>query len=170
MAAKPRQMTISCLSLDGTVKLIQVHSGRFSDHRATLFTPTWKRVDAYLGYDDILGDIPRPANLVEMISDAEKLGQDLDFVRADFYDTGERLYFGELTTTPGGGYDRVTKEFDRYLGDFWIMSSHAASGHFAPIRWLMSVRRVEDAIKKGLSRCASGGREGAARRPSRSTS
>lgn len=93
---------------DGTVKLIQLHSGRFSDHRAALFTPTWKRVDAYFGYDDIGGDVPRPAHLAEMITYAETLGRDLDFVRADFYDTGERLYFGELTTTPGGGYDRVT--------------------------------------------------------------
>ncbi|MGC1679102.1 MAG: ATP-grasp fold amidoligase family protein [Candidatus Binataceae bacterium] len=106
---------------DGTVRHIRVHSGRFTDHRVGLFTPTWKRVrvGAHFGHDDIVGDLPPPAHFAEMITAAETLGRDLDFVRADFYDTGERLYFGELTMTPGAGYSLLTKEFDRYLGGFW---------------------------------------------------
>jgi hypothetical protein len=55
-----------------------------------------------------------------MITAAETLGRDWDFVRADFYDTGDRLFFGELTMTPGGGRDRFRpEEFDRYLGGLW---------------------------------------------------
>jgi TupA-like ATPgrasp len=55
-----------------------------------------------------------------MLAAAETLCGDLDFVRADFYDTAERLYFGELTTTPEGAMGRFhPKEFDRYLGGRW---------------------------------------------------
>ena len=54
-------------------------------------------------YDDISGEIAKPVHLEEMIGAAETLGQDLDFIRADFYDTPGRLYFGELTMTPGCG-------------------------------------------------------------------
>ena len=86
---------------DGTVQFIEVHVGRFSDHRVRLYTPTWKRIDALFGFDDIIGDVSRPAHLADMITAAETLGRDLDFVRADFYDTGDRLFFGELTMTPG---------------------------------------------------------------------
>jgi len=35
-----------------------------------------------------------------MIAAARTLGSGLDFIRADFYDTSDRLHFGELTTTP----------------------------------------------------------------------
>jgi hypothetical protein len=47
-------------------------------------------------YDELRGRVPRPVHLAEMIAAAEALGKDLDFVRADFYDTAARLYFGEL--------------------------------------------------------------------------
>jgi TupA-like ATPgrasp len=87
----------------GTVEMIQVDVGRFTDYRRRLYTPTWKKLDVLLDYDDIDGDVPRPVHLAEMIAAAETLGQDWDFIRADFYDTGKRLYFGELTMTPKNG-------------------------------------------------------------------
>jgi len=49
--------------------------------------------------------IPRPHHFEEMISCARKLSARFPFVRVDFYDTPEQLYFGELTFTPGGGFD-----------------------------------------------------------------
>ena len=85
----------------GIVELIQVHAERFTAHRQRLYTREWKKLDVIFEYDEISGDVPRPAHLAEMIAAAETLGKDMDFVRADFYDTGDRLYFGELTTTPG---------------------------------------------------------------------
>jgi len=38
-------------------------------------------------------------------------------VRADFYDTGERVYFGELTFTPMAGFNtNLTPEAQYILG------------------------------------------------------
>jgi hypothetical protein len=57
-----------------------------------------------------------------MIAAAQTLCRDLDFVRADFYDTAERLYFGELTTTPECATGRFRpQQFDRYLGGRWTL-------------------------------------------------
>jgi hypothetical protein len=105
---------------DGTVEFIQVDAGRFTVHRRRLFTPNWEKLDVLFGYDDITGEVPRPPHLSEMLAAAETLCKDLDFIRADFYDTAERLYFGELTTTPECARGRFRpKEFDRYLGSRW---------------------------------------------------
>ncbi len=104
----------------GTVEFIQVDVGRFTAHRRRLYTPDWKKLDVLLEYDDINGDVQRPVHLAEMIAAAETLGRDWDFIRADFYDTADHLYFGELTMTPGGGNECFhPKEFDHYLGGRW---------------------------------------------------
>ena len=104
----------------GRVELIQVDTDRFTGHRRRLYTPAWKKLDVRLRYRDIHADLPQPPHLAEMIAAAETLGKDLDFIRADFYDTPQRLYFGELTTTPESGLARFyPKEFDRHLGACW---------------------------------------------------
>ncbi|KGN98571.1 hypothetical protein HR11_08545 [Porphyromonas macacae] len=49
--------------------------------------------------------LPRPKHLDEMFDIATRLSQRFPFVRVDLYDTPEQIYFGELTFTPGGGFD-----------------------------------------------------------------
>ena len=44
-----------------------------------------------LSYDDIEGDVARPPHLAQMIAAAETLGEDMDFVRADFHDAPSPL-------------------------------------------------------------------------------
>ena len=105
---------------DGTVELVQVDAGRFTDHRRRLYTPTWEKLDVRYSYDDIIGDVVRPPHLGDMIAAAETLGREWDFIRADFYDTAAGPYFGELTLTPDACRGRFhPKEFDRHLGGMW---------------------------------------------------
>lgn len=42
-----------------------------------------------------------PTKLAQMVDLARKLSADFDFVRVDLYQVGDRIYFGELTFTPG---------------------------------------------------------------------
>lgn len=49
--------------------------------------------------------LPKPKHLKEMFDYAEKLSKRFPFVRVDFYDTDEGVFFGELTFTPAGGFD-----------------------------------------------------------------
>jgi hypothetical protein len=105
---------------DGTVAMIQVDANRFSGHRRRLYSPAWEQLPVLLSYDDIEGDVARPPHLTPMIAAAQALGEDMDFVRADFYDTPERIYFGELTTTPECAMGSFRpKEYDLHLGQWW---------------------------------------------------
>lgn len=55
-----------------------------------------------------------------MIKLAEKLSQEIPFVRVDFYEVKGKIYFGELTFFPGCGFEEFTPEkWDNILGS-WI--------------------------------------------------
>lgn len=60
---------------------------------------------------------PKPQNFEEMKKLAEILSKDICFVRVDFYSIENRIYFGELTFYPGGGYIPFEpEEYDDILG------------------------------------------------------
>ena len=67
-------------------------------------------------------DVSKPTCLVEMIKIAEILSHGFSYVRVDLYEISGRVYFGEMTFTPGGGIypykDTWTKERDAQLGSF----------------------------------------------------
>ena len=111
----------------GRVAIVQVDVERFTEHRRCLFTRDWQKLDVQFVYAAAIGDIPRPPHLAEMIAAAERLGDGLDFVRADFYDVGPRIYFGELTVYPEGGYGHFSHSaFDRRLGKIWASGDGTA--------------------------------------------
>ena len=57
----------------------------------------------------------RPENFDEMLEIARILSADFKFVRVDLFSVEGKIYFGELTFTPTGGY---TKDFDNaYVND-----------------------------------------------------
>lgn len=49
--------------------------------------------------------IPKPEGMDQLFDIAESLSKPFPFVRADFYLENGKPYFGELTFTPGGGFD-----------------------------------------------------------------
>ena len=59
-----------------------------------------------------------PKNLKKMIEFAEKLSVNNSFLRVDFYELGDKIYFGELTLYPGGGFSKFyPEEYDYKLGE-----------------------------------------------------
>lgn len=64
--------------------------------------------------------IQKPKSFDKMVELAEKLSEDIPFVRVDFYDINGKLYFGEMTFYPGAGFEEFTPEkYDEILGE-WI--------------------------------------------------
>lgn len=62
--------------------------------------------------------LPKPEGIDQLFDYAEILSKPFPFVRADFYWEKGRAYFGELTFTPGGGFDAGRlPETDRLFGD-----------------------------------------------------
>lgn len=104
----------------GRVQLIQVIRNRFAEIGVYHFDRDWNVLALNFNYDPFPGSIPPPPHLQELIAAAEALGRDMDFVRADFYDTPHKIYFGEMTCTPSAGLDRfVPDSFDEYFGSLW---------------------------------------------------
>ena len=55
----------------------------------------------------------------EMLEMAEKLSKPFPLARVDFYDIDGKLYVGELTFSPGGGFNTYYDEWDNKLGE-WL--------------------------------------------------
>jgi hypothetical protein len=65
----------------------------------------------------------KPNNLNELYNIAKELSSDFDYVRVDLYDVNNRIFFGEMTFTPGSGFYRPVKNWtvdtDLKLGEMW---------------------------------------------------
>ncbi len=65
-------------------------------------------------------EIEKPSQYDKMIELSKKLSKGIPFVRVDFYQKGEQIYFGELTFYPGSGMEEFTPdEWDEKLGG-WL--------------------------------------------------
>ena len=98
-----------------------VDMGRYSNHTRNVYDLNWElqpwNQEAYAHYEK---PIPRPENFEKMIEIATILSQGFSHVRVDLYNVNGKIYFGEMTFTNGGGFDRILPtEYDRKLGDLW---------------------------------------------------
>ena len=111
---------------NGRVAFILVTMGRFAVRSHSFVDRHWQEMDVTFAYSARKCPVPPPPHLAQMIEAAEALGREVDFVRADFYDTAEKLVFGELTATPGCGLDNFEpRSFDGVLGSLWRRSKAA---------------------------------------------
>lgn len=98
-------------------------SGRFSGRRCDVFH---NRDGGAWNGDSIA---PRPPGFDAMLRIAESIGAHFDYVRVDFLYTRDRFVLNELTLYNASGLDDghapgvPLYEFDRYLGDLWVMGS-----------------------------------------------
>ena len=104
----------------GQVKLIQVDLDRFTNHTRVLFDSEWNKLPVKYKYP-IGESIRKPKNLKDMVSLAETLGDEFEFVRVDLYEIDQqRIVFGEMIFAPESGYGRfLPSEFDFKLGSHW---------------------------------------------------
>ena len=59
-----------------------------------------------------------PVNLNRMLYLSELLSNGIDFLRVDFYEVNEKLYFGELTLYPASGIKQFSpSQTDYVLGE-----------------------------------------------------
>jgi hypothetical protein len=122
---------------DGVAGYTCVVEGRFVDRRGALMARDWSMLDAE--YPEVrLPDRPpeRPALMDEAYAVAEELGRglNLDYVRVDIYDLGDRIAVGELTVYPAGGAKRYNPpSFELEQGRRWtiapeVVQAAAAAG------------------------------------------
>lgn len=106
----------------GRCQYVQVDTGRFDGHTQDFFLPTWEHLPMSGGPPWADPTPPRPERLAEMISVAERLARDTDFVRVDLYALPERIVFGELTNYPAGGDSPfLPQSFNAEFGKHWTV-------------------------------------------------
>ncbi|CAB3702221.1 hypothetical protein LMG24076_03484 [Trinickia soli] len=88
-----------------------VVSDRFGDVHGDLYDEQWKRMNVTFGpYVPSDAPMPRPRNWAQIERVALRLAEDFGYVRVDLYSLGDKVYFGELTFTPGAGVLRFTPD------------------------------------------------------------
>lgn len=105
----------------GEPKLIQVDFNRFVKHTKNIYDTEWNYLNVAINYPtDPTVNIKKPECLEKMLEMAKELSAGLPFLRTDFYVINGKIYFGELTFSPGSGFMKVTPEkFDLEMGS-WI--------------------------------------------------
>lgn len=102
--------------INGRVELVQVDLDRFHSHKRNLYTRDFELLDSELFYKKG-HDIDKPNLFLNAVKVAEKLSEDFDFIRVDLYILDDVIYFGEMTNTPGNGFEFFNpRSFDFELG------------------------------------------------------
>lgn len=132
----PPDYKIFCF--DGVPRLIQVDAGRFLDHRRSFFSAEWEPFPGQMTFPPIDGLLDKPSNLAQMIDISRKLSDGLPFVRVDLYDTGDRVYFGEMTFLPGRGIEPFnSEEHNRLVGDWISLPEPITEGSWGHVKALI---------------------------------
>lgn len=107
---------------NGRVMCFKIDLDRYTFHRANYYNRNCQLLDFGELYYPPLNDrvVSIPSNINKMIVAAEKLSKGLPFVRVDFYNVNQKIYFGEMTLFPGGGTaPYTTYDADLLLGS-WL--------------------------------------------------
>jgi hypothetical protein len=83
--------------------ILVVSERKGHDYKLYTYSLNWEKLDLLKDIYKHDKNIPKPKNLEKMIDYARILSKEFDFVRIDLYDTGNKVYFGEMTFTPQGG-------------------------------------------------------------------
>jgi hypothetical protein len=106
----------------GRCRYIQVDAGRFDERTQDFYDADWQHLPMSGGPAWATPPRARPERLDEMISIAERLGAETDFVRVDLYALPDRIVFGELTSYPAGGDSPFEPEsFNAEFGSHWTV-------------------------------------------------
>jgi len=80
----------------------------------------WNPLNIHRDDQKILADFEKPNNYEKMLEISRILSKDFPFVRVDFYEVGDKVYVGEMTFIPLGGFCRFEPvEWDYKLGE-WL--------------------------------------------------
>lgn len=105
---------------NGKPEYVMVCVGRNNNNlRFLYFDREWNFYRYNYGDDKLPADFsfPMPEQVPEMFKIAEKLSKGFKYLRVDLYESDGKLYFGELTLYPSGGFDRdILPETDALFG------------------------------------------------------
>ena len=75
-----------------------------------IYDENWNLIDYNYGFTGDGRKINKPKNFKEILYVCDKLSEDFNYVRIDLYLFNKKIYFGEMTFTPGAGYAKFNPE------------------------------------------------------------
>lgn len=108
------------MCFNGKVKCSLVTANRYTDEglQLTFFDRDWNLLPFKRKYPMIAETVAKPQFYEKMVEISEKLSKDMKLLRVDFYETDGKLYIGELTLYPAGGFETFDPvEWDYKLGN-----------------------------------------------------
>lgn len=119
----PTDYKFWCFS--GRVECISLHFDRFEKHSTMTLDRDFKPYEFHFPLPLFEGFWKRPLNYETMVEKAEKLAEGMDFVRIDFYNIDNKIYFGEFTFYPGGVSVKFDPpEADYHMGKLWQINNN----------------------------------------------
>lgn len=106
---------------NGDVKYCQVIKDRSIGETIDFYDKDWQHQEFYgltPGVKQSLNPIMKPENYDEMLKIAATLSENIPFLRVDLYNVKGKIYFGEMTFFPNGGYGTFTpKKWNGIMGE-----------------------------------------------------
>jgi hypothetical protein len=106
---------------------LHVDIDRFGDHTYRTYDAKWNEFVKRKHYQEIPPNVSKPDKFDELLDVCRKLSNGFSYVRVDLYCIDGRIFFGELTFTPGNGmasFDPV--ESDYYFGEPFDVKQYVA--------------------------------------------
>lgn len=108
---------------DGVVKVLYIVSNRINEEEINVdfFDMNYRHLDcAGTHYSNAKNRPQKPVSFEAMKLLSAKLSNGIPYVRVDFYEVNGKVYFGELTFFPTGGYFQFIPEKWDYIFGSWI--------------------------------------------------
>lgn len=97
----PNDYKFNCFN--GKIGFPEVHIDRYIDYKKNCYDSKWNILNCEWGAKRG-GEIKKPKLLSKMLLLAETLAKDFRYVRVDLYNVKDKIFFGELTFSPGAGF------------------------------------------------------------------
>lgn len=110
---------------NGKCKFFKIDFNRLTKHQANYYDTNGNILPfgEEICPPDFAKKLELPVNLKKMITLAEKLSQNIKFLRVDFYEINGNIYFGELTFYPTSGFGKfIPNIWDLKLGNYIDLS------------------------------------------------
>lgn len=102
---------------NGVPEYVELYMDRFGDHKKLFYDMDWNKMPFTTAGDVCNEEVECPDLFSAMKEIATKLSAGMSFVRVDLYIHDNKIYFGEMTFHPAGGYTPITpREWEYKLG------------------------------------------------------
>lgn len=142
-------MDYKMMCFNGKQKASFVCTNRFSKDglKITFYNTDWKRMPFERHYPASKVEIEKPKTYDEMVELVEKLATNIPFVRVDFYEVFGKIYFGELTFSPGSDFEEFSpSEWDNNIGD-WLELPEDGGVLIYNKGYVVWVHKIDDDLK-----------------------